>query len=179
MQKSLAEKIDENKIIFLTSKLSEQDTSEIILKLMKWSNDCPSETINLYITSANYNFINAIAIYDVLVQIKNPIAAYCIGYVGGFSLLFLSVAKKGQRYALEHTTFSLNQPYGSINSGENQQTEVEINANETTKERNEFEEILSKDLNKPLNEIHNDCEVEKELNAKEAQEYGLIDYILE
>ena len=177
-EKTLKEKILENHIIFITSGLDGQEASEIIFRIMQWSNSSPECEINIYLSAQTYDFINAIAIYDVLCNIPNPISVFCIGYVGGFAPLFLAVATKGRRYALKHTLFGLNQPYGFLGSGANQQTEVEIEAKETTKQRETFEEIISTKLNIPLGKLHDDMEMDTELNAEEAKQYGLIDEVL-
>ena len=178
MERTLKEKLDESHILFITSDLNAESASEIIFKILKWSNESPKEEIKLYISSETYDFVNAVAIYDVLNNISNPISAFCIGHVGGYATLFLAVATKGKKYALKHTTISLNQPYGFLGSGTNQQTEVEIEARETLHQRITFEEILSKQLGIDLKMIHEDVEADKEFSALEAQKYGLIDEVL-
>ena len=179
MNKTLQEKIEENRIIFITSNLDSATTSDIIFNLMKWSNEDEKQEIQLYISSTTGYFTNAIAIYDVLGTIPNPVSCYCIGCIGNFALLFLARAKKGKRFALNHTVFSLNQPCGSIGNGENQQTEIEIEAKETTYQRSIFEKILSESFNISLEKVHELCEEEKQLKANEAVELGIIDKILE
>ena len=179
MPKTIQEKIKENRIIFITSSLNEKSTSNIIFDILKWSNESPKEKINIYLSSHTYDFINAIAIYDALETIDNPIAVYCIGSIGGFASLFLAIATKGERYALKNTDISLDQPYAFLENGNNQQTEVEIVAKEVKRERDTFEEILSEKFNKPIEVIHEDVEYDRHFTAKEALEYGLIDKILE
>ena len=179
MEKSLKERIIENHIIFITSELNPQTSSEIIFDIMQWSGESEKIEINLYLSSNTFNFIDAIAIYDVLCNIKNPINVFCIGYVGGFAPLFIAAATKGRRYMLKHSTISFNQPYGSLRSGSNQQTEIEIEATETTKQRTIYEEILSEKLGMSLDKVHEYTEKDKEFDAKAAKQAGLIDQVLE
>ena len=42
-----------------------------------------------------------------------------------------------------------------------------------------FEEILSKGINKPIMDIHDVTEVDKEYSAAEALSFGLVDEVLE
>lgn len=179
MTQSINDKIKENHIIFLTSGMDAKATNEAILDIMSWNKASKDIEINLYISACSLDFINTMALYDVLNSIDNPIAAYCLGHVGGFSTAFITLAKPGKRYALKHTVISLNQPMGMIQTGVNQQTEVEIEAIETSKQRKVFEELLAKALNKPFDEIHQLVEIDKEFIASEAKEYGFIDEVLE
>ncbi len=179
MEKSLNDKLLENHVIFITSDLNESTAASIINSLMLWSEDASKPEISIYVSSYTNNFDDAITIYDVLEKIDNPLSIYTIGNIGGFALLFLAFPSKGKRYALKHTLFSIDQPSAVIKGGGSQQTEVGIIAKETTRQRAIFENILSNNLAKPLDIIHNDAELGKKLDAEEALKYGLIDVILE
>lgn len=179
MNKTIQEKIEENHIIFLTSGEIVQATNDIIIKLLNWNRISKDIKINLYLASGCPSFEHAAAIYDVLMKIENPISVFCIGHVGGFAMMYLAAATKGERYALKHTAFVLEQPIGMMDSGGRQQTEFEIMAKETTLERKELEEALSKAFNIPLEKIHEYVENDTEFSAEEAKELGFIDEILE
>ena len=172
-------KLIQNNIILITSSLGPDEVTNIILTLMNKGNCSPKEEIKIYLTANTYQFLDSMAIYDVLTSISNPISVLCMGSVGGFATLFLAAATKGKRYALKHTTISFKQPLGSIGGGANQQTEVEIEAREAKRQREELEEILSAKFNKSLKEIHSILEDEKTLTSEEAKEFGLIDHIVE
>lgn len=179
MDKTLEERINENHIVFITSDLDPESASEIIFNLMKWSNESDKTEINIYLSSVTNNFIDAIAVYDVLCTIKNPINVFCIGLVGGFATLFIASATKGRRFALSHTVIRFEQPYGAIQDTSSQQTEVEITARETSKQRQVFEEVLSEKFEMPREKIHSLVENNQEFSVKLAKETGFIDEILE
>ena len=179
MNKTLEERIKENRIVFITSNLDAEASSEIIFNLMEWSNESSKTEINIYLSSVTNNFIDAIAIYDVLCTIKNPINVFCIGQVGGFGTLFIAAATKGRRFALSHTMIRFDQPYGAIRNISNQQTEVEIEAKETSKQRQIFEEVLSERFSLSLEKIHKLVENNEEFPANLAKKEGFIDEILE
>ncbi len=178
MEQELIKKIEDEHIIFITSGLRSETAGEIILKLKKWNYENPNKEIKIYLASSNFDFTNTISIFDYLEKIDNPVSIFCIGFVGGYSTLFLGLPKNIKRYALKHTEFSLNEPLGFLNSS-NQQTEVEIIAKDVTRIKNKFESILSTKLNKSIEELHQDIVSNKKMSAKEALEYGLIDYVLE
>lgn len=179
MDKTLQERINENHIVFITSDLNAEASSEIIFNLMEWSNESDKTEINIFLSSVTNNFIDAIAVYDVLCTIKNPINVFCIGSVGGYGTLFIAAATKGRRYALNHTVIRFEQPYGAIRDISNQQTEVEIEARETSKQRKVFEEVLAERFSLPEEKIHALVEENEEFTAKAAKEAGFIDEILE
>lgn len=178
-ENELSKRMYEEHMLLITSNLDEKVASQIIFNILNWSNESPNSTINIYLSSYSYDFVNTIAIYDVLKTINNPISILCVGSVGGYSTLFLTLAAKNERYIFKNTTISLNQPYAFLGVGSNQQTEVEIAAEEAKKERETYENILSESLKKPLKVIHNDVENDLELNVLDAIEYGLVDKILE
>lgn len=179
LEKTLEDKIEESHIVFITSKLDAESASSIILDIMRWNKESKDIEINIYLSSRTYDFVNAVAIYDVLTNIENPISVFCIGYIGGFAPLILAAASNGKKYGLKHTTISLNQPFGYLSNESSQQTEVEIEARETSKVRNIFEKILAERLSKDVEVIHNDVEKDREFTIEEAKKYGLIDVILE
>ena len=179
MDKSLEERIKENHIVFITSELDPESASEIIFNLMQWSSESDTTEINIYLSSVTNNFIDAIAVYDVLSTIKNPINVFCIGLIGGYATLFIAAATKGKRFALNHTVIRFEQPYGAIRNISNQQTEVEIEARETSKQRQVFEEVLSEKFKIDPEKIHDLVENNQEFPAKMAKESGFIDEILE
>lgn len=175
----LERKMEESQILVIDNSLDQMSSSMIIYNLMRWNENSENSEINIYLTSATYDFMSVMAVYDVLKTIKNPISIYCIAYVGGYLPILLTTASKGRRFALKHTELRLDQPLAFFKSGQNQQTDVEIAYKEAAKERKVMENIFSESLNKHLDVIHQDLEERKSFTSKEALKYGLIDKILE
>ena len=179
MNKTIQQKIEDNHIIFLTNGDIIQTTNDVIIKLLNWNRQSKDIKINLYLASDCHSFEHVAAIYDVLTKIENPISVFCIGHVGAFAMMLLAAASKGERFALKHTVFVLEQPIYIVDSGSRQQTEFEIMAKEITLERKELEETLSKAFDIPLEKIHEYVENDTEFTAEEAKELGFVDEILE
>ena len=179
MEQELIKKIEENHIIFIKSELTLSDASNIIFRLMNWGKNEPDQEIKLFVSSECHVFTNIIAIYDVLKTIPNPISVYCIGKVAGFAVILLAAANKKSRYILKHTVITLEQPVGFVESGPNQETELSIESNNLIEERKIFEEIMSESFNIDIKKLHELCDDDTELDAKEALKLGLVDYILE
>ena len=179
MGKSLEDKINDNHIIFITSEMNSKQISDAILSILAWSEMDEKLEINLYLTGECHYLLNYMALYDVLSSVNNPVNVFCFGVISAYGSIFLALPNKGKRYALRHGSIEFQQPYGAMNYGVNQETEIAIEAEKVSEERRLFEEILSKGINKPLETIHHNVEIEREFTAEEALEYGLIDEILE
>lgn len=166
-------------IIVITSAIDDMNvTSNIILSLLNWNRVDPKKELQLYISSNASDYLNILSIYDAIQSISNPISAYCIGLVSNCAVLLLAACKKGRRFILEHSQIALREIYGVIGSGGNQQTEIEILANEMASQRETFESLLAKHTGLSVEEIHDLCYNDTRLTPKEAIEKGFVDKIV-
>lgn len=179
MAGNLQEKLEDSRIILIHTEMSDNEVSDTIVNLIKWSNINPKDEISLYVTSESRDFCNVMAIYDTIKSIPNPISVFCLGEVRAFGIIFLAAASKGKRYALKHTEFVLEEPLGRLGAGANQTTEISIAAKKATAERNAFESVLAEAFEMPIEKIHQDCQASLRLKADEAKAYGIIDKVLE
>ena len=88
----------------------------------------------------------------------------------------LSCGTKGKRYSLPNSRIMIHQPLGGA---QGQATEIEIQAKEILRLKASLNAILARNTNQPLDKIAKDTDRDFYLSAKEAQEYGLIDSVLE
>lgn len=176
---NLAQKLSDNGIIEVNGYIDSQKASEIVFRLLSYNSRNSGKTIQLYFASENGSYLDMMAIYDTIRSIENPVSGICVGFAGGYSALLLASCTKGMRYALKHSKISIEQPYGMLQQGVNQQTEISIEAEEVAIEREIFEKALALTTGQKLSKIHNDCELGIELSAESAVEYGIIDKIIE
>ncbi len=177
-EKSLREKLDESRIIIVNGYVDKEQASDIIFKLLTFSAISEKEDIQLFIGSEGGSYLDMLAIYDTMQSIPNKISGTCVGMADGYATLILASCTKGKRYALKHAEISFEQPYGSLQEGPNQQTEIAIEAKEVATERKIFEELMAKVTSQDVAKIHGDCEVGVSFSAEQALEYGIIDGIL-
>lgn len=78
--------------------------------------------------------------------------------------------------ALPNARILIHQPY--TETGRGQVSDLEIQAKEIFRMREQLEEMLSKHSKKPVEQVRDDIERDKILTAEEALEYGLIDQII-
>jgi len=92
-----------------------------------------------------------------------------------FGTLLLTAGHKGKRYALPHATIHMHQPLGGA---QGQATEIEIQAREILRLREELNQIMAHHTGQPVERIAEDTERDRYMTAVQAKEYGLVDEIL-
>jgi len=177
-QKSLKEKLEENRIILICGPITSEVASDVILQLLTMSAKDEKADIHLYIGAFGTEYLDSLAIYDTMRSLPNDITGTCVGMATNYAALILAACKKGKRYALKHARITIEQPKGYL-AGRNQQTEIAIEAKEVTTKRKIFEELMAEATGQELSRIHEDCEVGRTFTAEEAKEYGIIDVILD
>ena len=136
----------------------------------------PEKDIYLYINSPGGVVTSGLSIYDTMNYVKPDISTICIGQAASMGAFLLSCGAKGKRYSLPNSRIMIHQPLGGA---QGQATEIEIQAKEILRLKASLNEILANNTNQPLEKIAKDTDRDFYLSAKEAQEYGLIDSVLE
>lgn len=173
----IKDKLFKDRTIVICGPIDNAKATSIIFSLLTFDSES-NDQIQLFISSLSGEYLDSLAIYDTIKRIKSPISATCIGFASGYAALILACCTKGRRYALKHSQITFEQPYGVINQGVNQETEIRISAKEALIEREAFEKLLSEHTGQPVEKIHKDLESGITLNAEEALAYGVIDKII-
>ena len=90
--------------------------------------------------------------------------------------LLLAAGARGKRFALPHARILIHQPLGGF---QGQATDIDIQAREILRLKDELNRILATLTNQPLTKIQSDTERDYFMNGEQAQEYGIIDVIIE
>ena len=98
-----------------------------------------------------------------------------MGVTASFGTVLLTAGAKGKRYALPHATIHMHQPLGGA---QGQATEIEIQAREILRLREELNNILASHTGQPVERIAEDTDRDRYMSAEQAKEYGLIDEVL-
>jgi ATP-dependent Clp protease protease subunit len=99
----------------------------------------------------------------------------CLGQAASAAAVLLSAGSKGLRYALPHSRIMLHQPYGGVAG---QASDIEIQAKEILRMREEIDQVLSHHTGQPIERISKDTNRDFYLSAPEALEYGIIDEVI-
>src|SRR5690606_24439517 len=121
---------------------------------------------------------SGMAIYDTIKLIKSPVKVVVMGMAASMGSILLSAPKKGNRYLYPHSRVLIHQP---LITGRMVAPAVDINiqAKEMERLRDELNKILAEASGQPLEKIARDTDRDFYLTAKEAIEYGLADHIVE
>ena len=165
-----------DRIIFLGEEINDAVASIVVAQLLFLESEDPSKDIHLYINSPGGSVTAGMAIYDTMKYIKCDVEVTCIGMAASMGAFLLSSGAKGKRYALPNAEVMIHQPLGGA---QGQATEIQIAAEHILKTKKKLNEILASNSGQPLEVVEADTDRDNWMTAKEAQEYGLIDKVIE
>jgi ATP-dependent Clp protease, protease subunit len=108
--------------------------------------------------------------------VKPDIQTTCVGIAMSMGAVILSGGAAGKRFALPNSKILIHQVSGGF---QGQATDIEIAARETIALKRRLEEIISQHSGQELEKVSRDMERDYFMTAGEAQEYGLIDRVIE
>ncbi|MFD8600240.1 ATP-dependent Clp protease proteolytic subunit [Kitasatospora sp. NPDC059646] len=169
-------KLFEERIIFLGSQVDDVSANDIMAQLICLESMDPDRDISVYINSPGGSFTALTAIYDTMQFVKPDIQTVCMGQAASAAAVILAAGTPGKRMALPNARVLIHQPY--TETGRGQVSDLEIQAKEIFRMREQLETMLAKHSNKEVEQVREDIERDKILTAEEALEYGLIDQIV-
>jgi ATP-dependent Clp protease, protease subunit len=169
-------KLFEERIVFVGAPIDDTLANDVIAQLIALEGMDTDRTISLYINSPGGSLTAMTAIYDTMQFVKPDIETTCVGQAASAAATLLAAGTPGKRAALPHARILIHQP--STEGGYGQTSDMEIQAREIIRQREELEEILSRHSGRPIDQVRADIERDRFLTAPEAREYGLIDEII-
>ena len=166
----------QQRIIFLGTPVNDEIANVIMAQLLHLESDDADKDIALYINSPGGSITSLFAIYDTMEYIKPDVSTVCLGQAASAAAVLLAAGAPGKRFALPRARVLLHQPSGGA---EGQAGDIEIQAREILRLRDQLNEILAEKTGKTPEEIDADTDRDFILTAQEAKEYGLVDDVLE
>jgi ATP-dependent Clp protease protease subunit len=163
----LHEKLYEHRIVLVTGWLDDAVAARAAAALM--SLDAP---IEIHVDSPDGTLEAAFVLIDMLGAIRAPVRARCRGQVGTPAIGVVAAA--GQRAAWPHARFRLTQPSVRLCGTPDQ---VDALTRQHLDLLVRFQTHLARATGRPVDDIADDMRRGRDLDAGEAQEYGLIDTI--
>lgn len=164
-----------DRIIFLGEPIDDHVANTIIAQLLFLEAENPKEDIKIYINSPGGSVTSALALYDTIQYMRCDVATICIGQAASAAAVLLASGTKGKRYSLPNARVLIHQVMGGA---EGQQKDVEIQAKEMLRIKNQLNEILSKHTGQSIKKIEQDTDRDYFMTAEEAKKYGLVDKII-
>ncbi len=174
----IQQKFLEERKIFLWGEVSDKSARDVTEKLLYLEMVAPGEEITFYINTPGGSITAGMAVYDTMQLISSPIKVVVTGMAASMGSILLCGATKGMRYIYPHARVLIHQP---LISGRMvaQAVDINIQAEEMEKLREELNGILAVSSGQDMEKIQQDTDRDFYLNAKEAIEYGLADEIVE
>jgi ATP-dependent Clp protease, protease subunit len=169
-------KLFEERIIFLGVQIDDASANDVMAQLFTLESIDPDRDISIYINSPGGSYTAMTAIYDTMQFVRCDIQTVCIGQASSAAAVLLGAGTPGKRAALPHSRILIHQP--ATEGGYGQASDMEIQAREILRIREEMEGILALHSGKDIEEVRRDIERDRYLTAEEAKEYGLVDDII-
>ncbi len=165
-----------DRIIFLGEPIDDNVVNTIIAQLLFLDTENSSDDIKIYINSPGGSVTSAMALYDTIQHVKSDVSTIVIGQAASAAAVLLSAGTKGKRLALPNSRIMIHQVMGGM---EGQQTDVEIQAREMLRMKNQINEILAKHTGQTVKKIEQDTDRDYFMTPDEAKKYGLVDKIIQ
>ncbi len=163
------------RIIFVGTAIDDDVANLVIAQMLFLESEDPDKDIHLYINSPGGVVTSGLAIYDTMQYIRPKVSTLCMGQAASIAALLLSAGEKGKRYALPHARILIHQPMGGF---QGQASDVDIQAREILRLREELNQILVRHTRQTLERIQADTDRDFYMTGHQAKEYGIIDEVV-
>jgi ATP-dependent Clp protease protease subunit len=164
------------RIVFLVGGINDATANLVVAQLLFLESENPDKDISLYINSPGGSVSAGLSIYDTMQFIKPDVSTLCLGMAASMGSFLLMAGAAGKRAALPNSRVMIHQPSGGA---QGQAADIEIQAREILKTREQLNRIYSERTAQPVDKIAADMERDYWMSPSEAKDYGLIDQVLD
>lgn len=165
-----------DRIIILGTNVNETSANLIVAQLLYLQFEDADADIHFYINSPGGSVTAGLAIYDTMQYLSCDVATYCMGQAASMGAVLLAAGAAGKRNALPNARIMIHQPLAGM---QGTATELDIHAKEVIRIKRKLNEILLKHTGQTLEQLEADTDRDNFMSSEEAQQYGLIDNVLE
>ena len=164
------------RIVFLVGEVNDQTANLVVAQMLFLESENPDKDIYFYINSPGGSVSAGMAIYDTMQFIKPDVSTLCVGMAASMGAFLLAAGAKGKRYALPNSTVMIHQPSGGF---QGQVSDIERHAQYVIDLKHRFIKLMAKFTNRTAEQVERDHDRDNFLWADAAQEYGIIDKVLQ
>lgn len=164
------------RIVYLGTALDAGVANALIAQLLHLEAAGPDQDLQLYINCEGGDPSAMLAVYDTLHYIRPQVATTCVGQAVAVGAVLLAAGTPGKRSALPHARVVLHQP---VAQGRGAIPDLILAADEVVRIRAEMEGILSQHTGQSAERLRADTDHDRVFTAAAAQEYGLIDQVID
>jgi len=163
------------RIVFIGTPINDQIANLTVAQLLYLESDDSQRDINLYINSPGGVIYSGLGVYDTMQYVNAPVATICVGLAASMGSVLLTAGEDGRRAVLPNSRVMIHQPLGGA---EGQASDIEIQAREILWLKQRLYEILARHTGKDIDQIEDDADRNYWMSAAEAEEYGVVDNVL-
>ncbi|HYX92250.1 MAG TPA: ATP-dependent Clp endopeptidase proteolytic subunit ClpP, partial [Myxococcaceae bacterium] len=164
-----------DRIIMLGTEIDDDVANVIVAQMLFLESEDPDKDISIYINSPGGSVTAGLAIYDTMQYVKPAVSTICIGQAASMGAVLLLAGAKGKRYSLPNSRIMIHQPMGGARG---QATDIDIQAREILRIRDELNRILVEHTGQPTERIQRDTDRDFFMTAEQAKEYGIVDHVI-
>jgi ATP-dependent Clp protease protease subunit len=165
-----------DRIIFLHQEVDDELAGLVIAELLYLEKEDPDADIDIYINSPGGVVSAGLAIYDTIRLIKCDVATICVGWSASIAAVLLAGGTAGKRYALPNSRIMIHQATGGYRGT---MADAKIYLEEMNRNYETILTLLAYHTGKDVEQIRRDSDRDYWMSPCEAQQYGLIDQVLE
>ncbi|HLK56861.1 MAG TPA: ATP-dependent Clp protease proteolytic subunit [Chthonomonadaceae bacterium] len=165
-----------DRVIFIGDQVDDQIANLVIAELLFLEKEDPDADIDIYINSPGGVVSAGLAMYDVMTHIRCDIATVCVGMAASMGSLLLAGGTPGKRYALPHARIMIHQASGGYQGS---MSDARIHLEEMHRMYEAVLRIYERATGKEKERLRRDMDRDYYMSAYEAQEYGLVDHVLD
>lgn len=164
------------RIVYLGTAIDAGVANALIAQLLHLDADAPDREISLYVNCEGGDTAAMLAVYDTMQYVRAPVATTCVGQAVAAGAVLLAAGAAGRRSALPHARVVLHQPAAQ---GRGAIPDLILAADELARVRGEMETILARHTGRDVERLRHDTDRDLVLTATAAQDYGVVDRVLE
>lgn len=171
-------KLAQHRMVFISEAITDAMAAQLSALLLYFDNEDNNEIIEMYINSPGGAATGLANIYDVMQMIQAPIKTICIGKCYSAAAVLLAAGTEGERFAFENSSIMIHGIQAGFPIPGHDMTSSK-GFYDYLKDNNEnIMKMLSNHTGQPLEKVKIDCTQDVWMNAEQALDYGIIDYII-
>lgn len=165
-----------DRIVFIGEEITDSLANLVIAELLFLEKEDPKKDIDLYINSGGGSVSAGLAIFDVMAHVECDVATTCVGMAASMATALLAGGTPGKRFAMPNARVMIHQTSGGYRGT---MSDARIYLEEMNKLFDTYVEILAKRTHRDVESIRKDCDRDYWMSANQAQEYGIVDKIID
>jgi len=173
---SFGKELLNSRSIIISEEVSEELAQKVYAQLLVLNQRSKELPIYVYVNSPGGDADSGFGIYDMMRFVDAPVITIVAGLCASAGVTIFLGADQGKNYALKNARFLLHQPSTGV---QGTASDMEITADEITKTRERYNQIVANVTGKSLDTLRQDADRDFWMSAEEAQKYGLVSKIID